>query len=246
MADSYERFKNLSKVEQDRVYKWLADKDKEKWDKFKGKIAKQTQANKALAYKRAAELGSQSDRQLKQRVGRKKFDSMSPEKRQLYKEAYKVKPDPVQKATRIPASSPKSQADKELRRKLGWQKFDSLSPEKKEIYKKAYNKTEIKKGIGAKEYKKLITTGTQGLSSASIKWLTRLVGGPIVGTLSYLFDPSPAGEPNELERLRNIEAAGFRPTEAGRKRAVPGASKRGGGKIKKNYSKGGGVRSANY
>jgi len=162
IRQAVERYNKLSKAEQKVIDDRLAKANNAYWDRIKGKIAKQTQVNKANAYK---------------------------------------------------------------------QVFESLS--------KAQKIEKIKRGMEAKEYQKLITKGTQGLSSASIKWLTRLIGGPIVGTLSYLFDPSPAGEPDELKKLREIEAAGFKPTEAGRKRGVPGASK-------KNYSKGGGVRTASY
>ena len=170
MADSYERFKNLSKVEQDRVYKWLADNNPEKirLDKLKEAFAKETQANKARAYKRP-------------------FESLS-------------KPQKIEK---------------------------------------------IKRGIGAKEYQKFIEAGTRGLSSTSIKWLKGLVGGPIgvLGTL--LLSATPAGQPDELKRLRRAEKALERRKRAGDRPGAPGG-KRGGGKIKKNYAKGGSVRPASY
>ena len=78
----------------------------------------------------------------------------------------------------------------------------------------------------------------------------RFVGMRALGPALLLVPDRPAGDPDELKKLRKIQAAGFKPTEAGRKRAVPGASKKkgkkGGSKIKKNYSKGGGVRPTNY
>ena len=81
----------------------------------------------------------------------------------------------------------------------------------------------------------------------AISKVMRSVGMRALGPALLLVPDRPAGDPDELKKLRKSDAAGFRPTEAGSKRAVPGASKKkGGGKIKKNYSKGGGVRSANY
>ena len=89
----------------------------------------------------------------------------------------------------------------------------------------------------------------KGLRKAGIKiGLAGLTGpvGLLAAGISEAAAATPAGDPDELKKLKVLEAAGFKPTEAGRKRAVPGASKRGGGKIKKNYSKGGGVRLASY
>ena len=75
----------------------------------------------------------------------------------------------------------------------------------------------------------------------------RFVGKAALGPVALLVPERPAGDPDELKKLRNLEAAGFRPTEVGSKRAVPGASKKmGGGKIMKNYAKGGSVRPASY
>ena len=75
----------------------------------------------------------------------------------------------------------------------------------------------------------------------------RFVGKAAFGPVALLVPERPAGDPDELKKLRKLEAAGFRPTEVGSKRAVPGASKKmGGGKIKKNYAKGGSVRPASY
>jgi hypothetical protein len=82
-----------------------------------------------------------SDIELKRIVGRAKFDSLSPAQRQVYKKAYRVEPDVMEKVRRTPAPPPESQSDKELRRRLGWQKFDSLSPEQRDIYKKAYSQS---------------------------------------------------------------------------------------------------------
>jgi hypothetical protein len=87
------------------------------------------------------------------------------------------------------------------------------------------------------------------LESLDIKQITgtALRRLPAIAGLAVALTPSPAGDPDELKKLKKLESAGFKPTEAGRKRAVPGASKKkGGGKIKKNYSKGGGVRPASY
>ena len=89
----------------------------------------------------------------------------------------------------------------------------------------------------------------KGLRKAGIKiGLAGLTGpvGLLAAGISEAAAATPAGDPDELKKLRVLEAAGFKPTEAGRKRAVPGASKRGGGKIKKNYAKGGGVRPTSY
>ena len=73
----------------------------------------------------------------------------------------------------------------------------------------------------------------------------RSVGMRALGPALLLVPDRPAGDPDELEKLRRAEKALERRKEAGDRPGAPGG-KKGGGKIKKNYSKGGGVRSANY
>ena len=112
----------------------------------------------------------------------------------------------------------------------------------KDTYKDVLDPTTKKN----KKYKEKIL---KKLRKAGIKiGLAGLTGpvGLLAAGISEAAAATPAGDPDELKKLKVLEAAGFKPTEAGRKRAVPGASKRGGGKIKKNYSKGGGVRLASY
>ena len=86
-------------------------------------------------------MATNSDIELRRRLGWQKFDSLSPAQRQVYKKAYEIEPDVREKVRRTPAPPPESQSDKELRRRVGWQKFDSLSPEQRDIYKKAYSQS---------------------------------------------------------------------------------------------------------
>ena len=86
-------------------------------------------------------MATNSDIELRRRLGWQKFDSLSPAQRQVYKKAYEIEPDVREKVRRTPAPPPESQSDKELKRKLGRQKFDSLSPEQRDIYKKAYSQS---------------------------------------------------------------------------------------------------------
>ena len=124
--------------------------------------------------------------------------------------------------------------------------------EKWNNYKKAFGKPQqIKEIPEAQQVEKIVKVAGSNKNvdnfTKAISKAMRFVGMRALGPALLLVPDRPAGDPDELEKLRKIQAAGFKPTEAGRKRAVPGASKKmGGGKIKKNYSKGGGVRSAKY
>ena len=112
----------------------------------------------------------------------------------------------------------------------------------KDTYKDAIDPT-------TKENKAYIEKMLKRLRKAGIKiGLAGLAGpaGLLAAGISEAAAATPAGDSDELEKLRKLESAGFKPTEAGSKRAVPGASKKGGGKIKKNYAKGGGVRPTSY
>ena len=121
-----------------------------------------------------------------------------------------------------------------------WDRFKAVA--KGESFKalpKAQQVKEIAKVAGSN---KNIDNFTKAIGK-----VMRSVGMRALGPALLLVPDRPAGDPDELKKLKNLEYAGFRPTKVGSKRAVPGASKKkGGGKIKKNYSKGGGVRSANY
>ncbi len=100
-----------------------------------------------------------------------------------------------------------------------------------------------------KENKKHKEKILKKLRKAGIKiGLAGLAGpaGMLAAGISESFAATPAGDPDEISKLRKLETAGLKGTEAGRKRAVPGASKKKGGKMKKNYAKGSVVRSANY
>lgn len=142
----------------------------------------------------------------------------------------------------------------------GWSKKDEAKYVDK-IYKDFPRMSKItKRGhigsvIGLEKYDMLAKQGffDKPLTKKALKTLFKIglagATGPVgllAAGISEAAAATPAGDPDELKKLKVLEAAGFKPTEAGRKRAVPGASKRGGGKIKKNYSKGGGVRLASY
>ena len=108
----------------------------------------------------------------------------------------------------------------------------------------------MKRMFGKTRYEKLAKKGffSKALTKGALKLALAALAGPagLLAGISQAAAATPAGDPNEISKLRKLESAGFKPTEAGSKRAVPGASKKGGGKIKKNYAKGGGVRPTSY
>ena len=157
-------------------------------------------------------MATNSDIELRRRLGWQKFDSLSSAQRQVYKKAYEIEPDVREKVRRTPAPPPESKSDKELKRSVGRQKIDSLSPETRDIYKKAY-------GIVGRYGPKLALAALSGPA------------GLLAAGISEAAAATPAGEPNEEAKLRRAEKALERTKRAGQ-RGAPGASK-------KNYSKGG-------
>ena len=108
---------------------------------------------------------------------------------------------------------------------IGFEKYDMLDKQgffDKPLTKKAL-KTLFKIGLAG-------ATGPVGLLAAGI---------------SEAAAATPAGDPDELKKLRRAEKALERRKKAGDRPGAPGG-KKGGGKVKKNYSRGGGVRPTNY
>ena len=141
----------------------------------------------------------------------------------------------------------------------GWSKKDEAKYVDK-IYKDFPRMSKItKRGrigsvIGLEKYDMLAKQGffDKPLTKKALKTLFKIglagVTGPVgllAAGISEAAAATPAGDPDELEKLRRAEKALERRKEAGDRPGAPGG-KKGGGKIKKNYSKGGGVRSANY
>jgi len=112
----------------------------------------------------------------------------------------------------------------------------------------------MKRMFGKTRYEKLAKKGffSKALTKGALKLALAALAGP-VGLLAGISQaaaatPAGAGEDELLYEMRRKKVPGGGPDEAYFKRQKSGSKKekKKGGKIKKNYAKGGGVRSANY
>ena len=149
--------------------------------------------------------------------------------------------DFVDSYTKLPPEKQKIIDDRLAKQnKAYWDRIRAFA--RGESFKALPEAQQVEKILEVTGSNKNINNFTKAISKAM-----HFVGMRALGPALLLVPDRPAGDPDELKKLRKLEAAGFKPTEVGSKRAVPGAGKKmGGGKIKKNYAKGGGVRSANY
>ena len=119
-----------------------------------------------------------------------------------------------------------------------WDRFRAVA--RGEGFKVLPEAQQVEKIVKVAGSNKNIDNFTKAISKAM-----RFVGMRALGPALLLVPDRPAGDSSEEAKLRRAKKALKRRKQAGDRPGAPGG-KRGGGKIKKNYAKGGGVRSANY